>query len=72
MKMTFTLGLKITKPNAQHSEAFLECAKLYFVRLVKVADIKHHNSITSLQLSHSNNAQHNEHIHLFYTQDYYN
>ncbi|WP_032838493.1 hypothetical protein, partial [Gardnerella vaginalis] len=48
----------------QHSEEFLEYAKLYFVRLVKVADIKHHNSITSLQLFHSSNAQRSEHIHL--------
>ena len=53
-------------------EHFLELVKLYFVRLVKVTDIKHHNSITSLQLFHLSNAQHSEHIHLFYTQDYYN
>jgi len=72
MKMTFTLGLKITKLNAQHSEEFLEYAKLYLVRLVTVTDIKHRNSITSLQLSHSSNAQHSEHIHLFCAQDYYN
>lgn len=72
MKMTFTLGLKITKLNAQHSEAFLEYAKLYFVRLVKVTDIKHHNSITSLQLFHLSNEQHSEHMHLFCTQNYYN
>ena len=53
----------------QDSEAFLGSAKVCLMQRVTVEDIKHHNSITSLQLFHSSNAQHSERIHLFYIQD---